>query len=80
MWWYNSLDVFEYKIDICHISCAIALLPFRTLVLELEVHCSFVYICFYTKIFRKCNFRTHYNDCSLTILIESESSETTPEL
>ena len=38
MWWYNSLDVFGYKIDIFHISCAIALFSFITLVLKLWVH------------------------------------------
>ena len=43
MWWKNSLDVLGYRIDIFHISCAIALL-FMILVLEPKVHCYFVYI------------------------------------
>ena len=28
MWWQNFLDVFGYKIDIFHISCAIALISY----------------------------------------------------
>ena len=31
MWWYNSLKVFGYKIDIFYISCVNALFPFITL-------------------------------------------------
>ena len=55
-----TLDVFGYKIDIFHITCAIALF---SLVIS--------YIsCFYAKIFIKCNFSTDYSDGSLTILIE----------
>ena len=54
----SFLDVFEYKIDIFHISCTIAHGPclFRT--------------CFHTKIFSKCKFRKHCNVGSSTILIE----------
>ena len=38
MWRWNSLNVFGYKIDVFHISSAIALFFFITLVLELWVH------------------------------------------
>ena len=44
IWWYNSLDVFGYKIDIFHISCAIALFSFITLVLESGLHGYFVFV------------------------------------
>ena len=37
---------FGYKVDIFHISCATALSSFITVLLESEVHCSFVYILF----------------------------------
>ena len=46
MLWQNSLEVFVWKIDICHISCAITLFSFITVVLESEVPCYFVYILF----------------------------------
>ena len=49
MWWSDSLDVFGYKIDIVHISRAIALFSFITLVLG------------HIKVFSKYNFHTHYN-------------------
>ena len=54
-----------------HISCAIALFSFINLVLELQVYCYFIYVLFYTKTFVKCNFGTHCNNGSFTILIES---------
>ena len=41
------LDVFGDKIDIFHISCAIALFSFISLVLKLEIYCYFVYIFFF---------------------------------
>ena len=49
----NFLDVFEYKIDIFHISYVIALFSFVTLVLVSEVHCYFVNILF---LYQNCNF------------------------
>ena len=36
----------RYKIDIFHVSCAIALFSFITLVLQSEVQCYIVYILF----------------------------------
>ena len=46
MLWQNSLEEIGCKIDICHISCAITLFSFITLMLESEVHCYFVCILF----------------------------------
>ena len=57
MWWYNFLDVFGYKIDIFHISWAIALIS--------------PMVVFTPKFFSKCKFRTYYNLGSSNILIES---------
>ena len=56
MWWLTFLDVFGYKIDIFHISCAFALISSMVV---------------FTKIFSKCKFCPHYNLASSTILIES---------
>ena len=48
IWWKNSLDVFGYKIDIFHISCAIALFFFHKcfffIVLKSEVQGYFVLV------------------------------------
>ena len=44
IWWWNSLDVFGYKIDIFHIFCAIALIFFIIQVLESGVHGYFVLV------------------------------------
>ena len=44
IWWWNSLDVFGYKIDIFHIFCAIALIFFIILVLEWGVPSYFVLV------------------------------------
>ena len=46
MWWWNTLDIFEHKTDIFHISWAIPFFSFITLVLESKVHCYFVYLLF----------------------------------
>ena len=62
------MDVFRYKIDTSYFLCH----RFALLHNSIRIKSPRLFrTCFHTRIFSKCNFRTHYNFSFSTILIES---------
>ena len=68
MGWGNYLEVFRKKVDIFYASCAITFFLYNCSV-RIGTPCFF-HSCFHTKFFSECNFHTHNNIGSSTILME----------
>ena len=74
------MDVFGYKINAIHISCAVALFSFITLVLESEGVCSYFVLVFVPKFLVRVTFACLTKPAQVLFWLNRWKSETTAEL